>query len=386
MPTKRLYQNDSYLRSFSATVLSCEPAKNGWEIMLDQTAFYPEGGGQPADHGTLGDAQVLDVKNRGEEILHLTDTPLIPGSTVIGVLDFARRFDHMQQHSGEHLVSGLLHDAYGFENVGFHLGTEAVVIDISGPLGNEALEEVERAANEVVFADLPITVTYPDAQALQALAYRSKIEIEGQVRIVTIPTADTCACCGTHVARTGEIGLIKLCGAQSYKGGTRITMLSGRRAVAFAMREHQQVAAISALLSAKQPDIVSAVERLQQSEAAARQALGCRTAELLNYRAAAYAGERCPLVFEEALAPDDLRRYALRLLESGAEQCGVFSAKQNGFQYAVATAETQDLRAFGLALNKALNGRGGGKPPLLQGSVSATRKQIEAFWNEGAQL
>lgn len=384
MPTKRLYQNDSYLRCFSATVLSCEPAENSWEIVLDETAFYPEGGGQPADCGSLNDAQVLDVRNRADEVVHITNAPLAPGTRVTGKLDFARRFDHMQQHSGEHLVSGLIHAAYGFENVGFHLGTEAVVIDISGPLGIADAEKIERAANEVVFADLPLQVTYPDKEALQALAYRSKIAIEGQVRIVTIPTADTCACCGTHVARTGEIGFIKLCSAQSYKGGTRITMLCGRRAVEFAMREHAQVAAISALLSAKQPEIVPAVERLQQAEASARQTLGCRTTELLNYRAAGYAGQCCPLVFEEDLAPDDLRRYALRLLENGALRCGVFSAKEGGFQYAIAAAETQDLRAFGLTMNQALNGRGGGKPPLLQGSVCAERGQIEAFWKEGA--
>lgn len=380
MSTKRLYQNDSYLRVFSAAVLRCEPVKAGWQIILDETAFYPEGGGQPADRGTLGGAQVLDVKNLGEEVAHLTDAPLTPGTTVTGTIDFARRFDHMQQHSGEHLVSGLIHAAYGFDNVGFHLGADAVVIDISGPIGGAAAEEIERRANEVVFADLPLSVTYPDREMLQTLAYRSKIEIEGQVRIVSIPTADTCACCGTHVARTGEIGFIKLCGAQSYKGGTRITMLCGRRAVAFAMREHQQVAAISALLSAKQPDIVPAVERLQQAEAAARLALGSRTTELLRYRAAAYAGERFPLAFEEGLAPDDLRRYALQLLENGAERCGVFSAKEEGFQYAVAAADPQQLPVFGKALNAALCGRGGGKPPLLQGSVFAAREQIEAFW------
>ena len=207
--TEKLYYEESHLKTFKAKVISCEPCGEVYRAVLDRTAFFPEGGGQAADTGYLGDIQVTDVKEKNGIIYHTIAENIIPGTEVEGRIDWELRFSRMQQHTGEHIVSGLIHGRFGYDNVGFHLGEEVCTLDLSGPLTKEQLREIEYAANEAVFANIPVEICYPSKEELVSMEYRSKIEIEGQVRIVTIPGYDVCACCAPHVKRTGEIGLIK---------------------------------------------------------------------------------------------------------------------------------------------------------------------------------
>ena len=226
----KLYYDSAYIKEFEAQVLSCQEGKKGWEITLSATAFYPEGGGQPADTGLLGNVRVTDVHEKDGQVVHYTDGPLPVGEMVRGVIDWDRRFQHMQEHSGEHLVSGLIHQRFGYDNVGFHMGTDEVTIDFNGVLEWGDLMAIEEKANGMIWENLEISAVYPEKDELDAMEYRSKKELTGAVRIVSIPGGDVCACCGTHVERTGEIGLVKFLSMIHYKGGVRISLLCGKRA------------------------------------------------------------------------------------------------------------------------------------------------------------
>ncbi len=257
LETKKLYYEDPYLREFPATVLSCEPAGEAWKVVLDQTAFYPEGGGQPADHGVLRAAgreiPVTDVHEKNGAVIHTCAAPVEPGAVAAGALDWARRFDHMQQHSGEHIISGVLCRLYHCDNVGFHLGAETVTIDYNTDISWEQALEAERLANEAVWADRETEITYPSPAELAALDYRSKKELAGQVRIVEFPEADRCACCGTHVASAGQVGLVKVLSCQKFREGVRMEILCGARALRYLSGAYDQARAIGQRLSVKAP-------------------------------------------------------------------------------------------------------------------------------------
>ena len=237
METERLYEKDVHLRTFTAQVLACQAGKHGYHVVLDRTAFYPEGGGQPGDQGTLDGVAVTDVHTVDGEIVHYLEKPLAVGATVTGVLDYDRRFALMQQHSGEHIVSGLIFSHYGLHNVGFHMGRDAVTIDFDGFLTDEQLKTLELEANQAIWADLPVEVLWPDRETLAQLPYRSKKVIAGAVRLVRMGSVDLCACCGVHVAHTGEIGLIKFLSSQRFHEGVRIEMLAGAPAYAHIWRQ-----------------------------------------------------------------------------------------------------------------------------------------------------
>jgi alanyl-tRNA synthetase len=261
---KKLYYERPYVKSFEAKVLECRPGKDGmFLIILDQTAFYPEGGGQPSDRGTLGEVSVLDVREKSEEILHLTDKPLKEGSVVTGVIDWDRRFIHMQNHTGEHLLSGIVHKHYGFENVGFHMGKDEVTVDFDGVLTKEQLEKAEAEANDKIWQNVPVLESFPSKEELSNMDYRSKKELTGQVRIVEIPGGDICACCGTHVMKTGEIGILKVTGMKKYKGGVRVSMLCGKMAFMDYKKKQTSVSGISTLLSVKEAQVLDGVTKLK---------------------------------------------------------------------------------------------------------------------------
>lgn len=378
----RIFQNDSFCRRFEAVVTACTPSRGGWQAELSRTAFFPEGGGQPCDLGTLtaGDIRVnvLDVQEREGRVVHTLDGELPMGAAVTGEIDWARRLDAMEQHSGEHILSGTLHRLYGAENVGFHIGPDLVRMDMSIPLTAGQLAEAEAEANRVIRADRPVVVTYPTPEELSALTYRSKKEIEGQVRIVEMPGADVCACCGTHLATTGQAGLIKILSHQNYKGGTRLTVASGGRAFAALAEEHEALTRAAQLVSAKPLGLPEAVERLLAENLALKAARN----EAENHwfealAAAAVPGEVC-VVFADGLSGDSLRRLALACFEKGARCAAAFTGSpQGGFSYALAAG---DARPIAKALNEAFHGRGGGKPPLCQGSIAACdRAALEAF-------
>ena len=380
MRTEKLYDLDSHRRSFTAEVLSCTPCKGGWEVLLNQTAFYPEGGGQPCDHGTLGGTTVTQVQECEGAILHTCSSPLAQGSQVTGKIDWDRRFDLMQQHSGEHIVSGLIHAAYGFENVGFHMGQDRITIDFNGELNDSQLHDIEAAANDVVWRNLPVRVSYPDAKTLLQLPYRSKKALTGAVRIVEYPGVDLCACCGTHVAQTGEIGLILLLNCVKFRGGVRIDMFCGKRAVAYTRAVLSENHRISNLLSAKPLQTAASVQRMQDELAQAKYRVVELEDRLFAQISDSLLGTGDVLLFEPGLAPDGIRRFAVAAADASHGRAAVFSGSdEQGYKYALCWPDG-DLRQLCRDLNASLNGRGGGKAGFMQGSVQATRDEIQKFF------
>lgn len=384
--TEKLYEQDAYCRSFTAAVTECREGKLGYEILLDRTAFYPEGGGQPGDLGMLRTAEgeevlVWDTHEKQGEILHYAKQPLAAGTKVTGEIDWAHRFDLMQNHSGEHIVSGLIHQTYGYNNVGFHMGKSMMTIDLDGELSREQMGEIERRANEIVWQNRPVEIRIYGEEEVKAIAYRSKKELHGQVRIVTFPGADTCACCGTHVARAGEIGLIKLVSLEKFKGGIRMEMLCGGRALAYINEICSQNQQISVALSAKPLETAGAVKRLKESESAISYQMGALENQLFSMKAEQLKDAGDVLLFEENLSPEGVRKLTAAVMERCGGRCAVFSgSEEQGYKYAV--GETGgDLRSFVKELNQRLQGRGGGKSFFIQGSVAAKRKEIKAFFD-----
>ena len=379
--TVKLYENGPYLTHFTAPILSCVQGKKGYDVVLDRTAFYPEGGGQPYDTGVLGGVRVLEVHERGGLVVHTCAAPLEEGARTEGEIDWDRRFDLMQNHSGEHIVSGLAHARWGCDNVGFHMGSDVITIDLNTVLDEEDLRWLEGEANRYLWKDRPVQIDYPSPEALAALDYRSKKELTGQVRIVTFPGADVCACCGTHVASAGQVGLIKLLSVQKFREGVRIELVCGGRALRYLDRVFWQNHRVSNLLSAKPFETGTAVERLLEE----RDGLKLRLQALEEKRVTALA-RRCAglgdvVLFEEGLSPDALRRLCDAVLHTCGSKCACFSgADGQGYKYA-AGAPGGDLRAFVKELNGALHGRGGGRPDFVQGSVQADRKAVEEFLN-----
>ncbi len=377
----KLFENDSYLTRFTARVLSCAQGKKGYDVTLDQTAFFPEGGGQPYDTGTLGGVQVLEVHDRGGQIVHTCAGPLEVGSQVEGIVDWERRLDHMQQHSGEHIVSGLAHAKYGCDNVGFHMGSDVVTIDLNVELDQQQLEELELEANRYLWQDRPVQLLYPTADELERMDYRSKKAIQGQVRIVTFPGADTCACCGTHVRSAGQVGLIKLLSVQRFRDGVRIELVCGGRALRYVNAMVAQNRHISNLLSTKAAETGRGVERLLEENHQLKARLTAMGDARFRALAEQYTGAGDVLLFEEGLTPDGLRRLCDAVLNVCGGRCACFSGDDaGGYAYAVGQ-RGGDLRAFSKDMNQALGGRGGGKPDFVQGRVSAGREQIEGYFN-----
>ncbi len=379
METEKLFYQDAFLRRFTAAVISCTPAKHGFSVVLDRTAFYPEGGGQPADHGTLGAAAVTDVHEKDGGVVHTCTAALAPGEPVTGEIDWARRFDFMQQHSGEHIVSGLIHARYGYDNVGFHLGADAVTIDFNGPLSPDQLTEIERLANERVWADERAECFWPDAETLAALPYRSKKALTGAVRIVRFPDADVCACCGTHVLRTGQIGVVKLLGCEKFRDGVRLELVCGARAIDRLSAEREQNLQISRLLSAKPSGTAAAALRMQEELFAARARLAALEDESFRRRAEELRGKGDVLLLEAPMSADALRRLADAVGASCGGRCAVFSGSEGDWKYALVD-HGGDLRGLTARLNAALCGRGGGRNGLAQGSVRASGEEIQAFF------
>lgn len=382
METEKLYYQDPYLTTFTAMVLTCEPAKTGFLVTLDRTAFYPEGGGQPADHGTLGAAAVTDVHEKDGVIFHTCDAPVETGAAVEGSIDWPRRFDHMQQHSGEHILSGLLCSLYDCDNVGFHLGADTVTIDYNRELTWEQVLEAERRANETIWADTPVEITFPSPEALEQLHYRSKKELTGQVRIVTFPGADCCACCGTHVRRAGEVGLIKVLSCQKFREGVRMEILCGQRAYRYLSQVYDQDHAVAQLLSVKPQDTLAAVERQNAELTAAKQRMTELEDQLFSLRAQALTGRGSVLLVEPPMRPDGARKLADAVAKAAGGLAAVFAGEGNSHVYALVQADGGDITPLVKRLNAALSGRGGGRNGFAQGSVQADESAIRAFFHK----
>ena len=377
--TEKLYYSDPFLKEFTAAVLSCEQGKNGWQVALDRTAFYPEGGGQPTDFGTLGGAHVTDVREKEGIIVHTCDSELPVGDTVTGVIDWERRFDHMQQHSGEHIVSGIICARYGCDNVGFHLGKDIVTIDFNHDISPDDLPAIEAQANSFIWSDTPIDIRFLEGEALQQAEYRSKKFIPGTVRLVAFPGADCCACCGTHVLRSGQVGLIKLLSCQKFREGVRMELLCGKRAFDYLTGTWEQNLSVSRALSAKPMQTAAAVERLQgELESVKLRCAALETAACAR-KAAEYADKGDVLLLEGPMSADSVRRLCDAVLDTCGGRCAVFAGEDGNFKYAIGL-RGGDVRPLVKELNTALNGRGGGKPDFAQGSVAANEADIRAFF------
>jgi len=352
-----------------------------FETVLDRTAFFPEGGGQLADTGLIGTAQVLDVQETKEQILHYTDREVPPG-TVHCELNAEQRLCRMQNHSGEHIVSGLVHNAYGYDNVGFHMGEHCMTIDFSGELTREQLLKIERRANEAVRADLTVLATFPPEDVLKTLEYRSKLALTENVRIVEIEGIDRCACCAPHVSRTGEIGMIKLLDSERHRGGVRVSLVCGMDALADYRLRQDSATEISSLLSAKRDEIAPAVSRLKEERDHLKYVCAGLETELVSFLADAYPEqtEGNITVFRELSEPA-CRELVNRLVPKCSGIAAVFFGwNGSGVYRYIMGSRHVDLRAKAKEINAALHGRGGGKPEMIMGSMDATREQIEAFF------
>ena len=382
METEKLYYADPFLKEFTATVLDCQAGKNGYTVTLDRTAFYPEGGGQPADHGTLDGAAVTDVHEKNGVIFHNVDRAVEIGKTVSGSIDWARRFDHMQQHSGEHICSGLICGRYGCDNVGFHMGTDIVTIDFNADIPWEELLEIEGQANRYIQEDHPIDIQFHRGAELDAIDYRSKKPLEGDVRIVAFPGADCCACCGTHVLRSGQVGLVKFLSVQKFREGVRIELLCGQRALDYLSRTWEQAKTIGQYLSVKPVDAAAAVERLEGELSALKMRCAGLEEAVFAGIAAEQAGKGNVLLFQPPMKPDSVRKLADAVSKACGGLAAVFAGEGSHYAYALGRADGQDISAAVKALNGALHGRGGGRNGFAQGSVEAAQSAIEAFFKE----
>ena len=378
--TEKLYYIDSHLREFEAMVLSCEETKKGWALTLDRTAFFPEGGGQPADTGFIGEARVLDVHEKEGRILHYTDRPLPPGERFACAVDAEQRLRRMQNHSGEHIISGLVYREHGFDNVGFHMGPDCMTMDYSGELSWEQLREIERLANEAVRADLPLKIWFPEEQELAELLYRSKLDLKEGVRIVEIPGVDRCACCAPHVGRTGEVGLVKLLTAERHRGGVRVTAVCGMDAWERVTQYQESVTTISGLLSVPRDKTVSGVERALENLEKQKERIAALSMELARRLAESQPAAEGNLALFDSILDEVAQRELVNLLMEKAAVAAVFSGSEGeGWRYVIGSRSV-DLRKNARALNAGIQGRGGGSPAMIQGRAAADRESVLAFF------
>ena len=381
MRTEKLYYKDSYIKEFDAIVLSCEKQDNGvFALELDATAFFPEGGGQTSDTGVIGNVNVLDVQEKDNRILHYVDKEIGVGENVHCTLDFETRFRKMQNHSGEHMVSGTVHRMFGLDNVGFHMGKDDITIDYNGFLDRESILRIEREANRTVYANVPITADFPSKEELAKINYRSKKELDGDIRIVTVKDCDVCACCAPHVNRTGEVGIIKLLDAIKYKGGVRIHMLCGFDALEDYNKKYESVRYIANELSAKQDELREVFDKFSNDFASFRAEFSKLKSDFLAEKLKSIPfteGNLC--LFEKDIAPDALRRFCSDAADKCTGICAVFSGDEMSYNYVIISRST-DLSALRGEINSAISGRGGGSSEMLQGKASCTAEQAKAYF------
>lgn len=377
--TEKLYDRDSHIKEFSATVLNCEKSGENYAVILGKTAFFPEGGGQESDRGNIGVAAVLDVQIADGEIIHYTDRPLNIGEEYACTLNWDRRFRNMQNHSGEHIVSGIVHRLYGLNNVGFHLGAE-MTVDFDGAISEEQLLEVERLSNKAVWENVPIRAYYPDEKELKDLDYRSKLELTENVRIVDIEGYDLCACCAPHVKRTGEIGIIKILDSFKNKGGVRIFIKCGRDALQDYNDKYFNVRKISNLLSVKQNEAAAAVDRLNDENRELKFEISNLKKRLIAEKAKNFTPKSDKTaLFEENLDIKELQLFADALYKKSGGIRGVFSGKDGNLSFVICGEETA-LDLFFKCFKERFSVRGGGRNGMVQGTVLAAKNEIEGFF------
>lgn len=373
-----------YDTEFDAVVIDCTALdQNGttvYQVVLDQTLFFPEEGGQSPDKGTINGIPVLDVQIKKDVITHTLASALESGAAVHGSLDWNHRFSNMQQHSGEHIFSGLVHARFGYDNVGFHLSDQVVTMDFNGTISASDLADIEGKANQIIVQNLPIEITFPSKEELRSLDYRSKIEIDGQVRIVTIPGVDVCACCAPHVKLTGEIGMLKVMNCQSYKGGVRISILCGFRALTAFCEKNAVLSQLTAQLSSSQEGLPVAVKRLQDTVQALKAQLSNFQQEQLAATLASISSDQKDVIlFESSLDTPVVRNAVNDLVAAHDGICGIFVGDdENGYTF-ILGSRTVDCKEIAALLRQECQAKGGGSNIMIQGSVAASQEKLQTL-------
>lgn len=373
-PTIKLYENDSYIKEFTATVVSCEEKDGAYFVVLNETAFFPEGGGQDADKGKIGDADVLDVQIKNDIIYHKVNKSFNENEEVTCVIDWETRFSRMQNHTGEHIVSGVIHSLFGYNNVGFHMNDTLITLDVDGPLTEDDIKAVELKSNKAIYDNKKITAIYPTAEELPDYDYRSKLDITEGVRLIEIEDYDLCACCAPHVAMTGEIGIIKILSFIPYKKGTRIEMICGLLALNDYQNLHTSNKSVMNMLSAKRFEIAESVERIQSELSNSRAEIKKLMGEMASLKMEKHTNGNSVCVFIDGVSYDELRNCSNELIEE-FQYCYLFSnTDENNYIYVVSSKEN-NVRELVQNLNKAFNGKGGGRETYAQGKITAESKE-----------
>ena len=376
--SEKLYEKDAYISEFTATVTACVPLDNDFKIVLDKTAFFPEGGGQAGDKGTIADVTVFDTQIENDVIYHFATQPITVGNTVECKIDFDRRFNFMQNHTGEHIVSGIAHKLFGVNNVGFHLGEEFVTIDFDKEITREQLNQVEFLANQKVWQNLPVSAYYPNEEELKNTDYRSKKEIDGAVRLVKIKDTDICACCAPHVNTTGEIGLIKLLDTEKMRGGIRIVLKCGMFALNDYKNKYENISQISSMLSSKQENAFESVQKLDEKCTIANQRISELKKKIAEL-AIVSANESIKYIFVDDCDIKDLQVMADKLHKTFGGIRAVFSGSDLNYSFAIC-GEDAELQQFFADFKAKFTVRGGGRGGMVQGTVTAPQENIKNFF------
>jgi alanyl-tRNA synthetase len=377
--TRKLYYEDAYIKEFKATTVSIRPCDNGYDVILDKTAFFPEEGGQSSDRGSIGEARVLHAYEQDGVVHHLTDIAPSSGEVFCKV-DFDERFEKMQCHTAEHILCGIIHRLYGLDNVGFHLGDDEVTFDVNGVLTREELDRVEVIANNAVFSNWPIETLFPSAEELSQIEYRAKLDITEGIRLVKIGDVDTCACCAPHVAYTGEIGLVKILDFMKHRGGTRIWMVAGRRALMDYRARYENIKAISGMLSTPQLETADTLKSYMAENDLMRASLKQARLRIAELEAEKIESTDGSAVF---YLPDFTIPELIAFSNVANKKIGKITVALSGidgdYKYVI-SSNTTDLRAMAKDINSALSGRGGGRSEMIQGSFNASLEQIKNYF------
>ncbi len=380
--TRKLYDENSYATEFDAVVIKCEKSEKSYKIELDQTLFFPEEGGQSSDVGTLGCANITLAELSGDTIYHISDVPLCEGEAVHGKIDFAHRFRNMQNHSGEHIICGIAHSIFGYDNVGFHLGDDIVTMDLSGELTDDDIALLEQKANEAVVANHEVSAWYPTIEEIKSLDYRSKLDITENVRLVKIGDVDLCACCAPHVKNTGEIGIIKILDAMRHRGGMRLSILCGFDALNDYQRRHKEILSISNLLSVKQNECADGVKKLLSDMADLKAKLWEKSKQLvLSQIDGIEKTDKAICLFCTDATSEALRLAANKLKDKTSSLAVALSGTdEEGYNFVMAIDEGEISQMVKDATSH-LCGRGGGKGTMASGRFNSSKEEIEAYFN-----
>ena len=378
--TEKLYYIDAYIKEFDATVTDSFTEGEKHVVILDSTAFFPEEGGQSSDTGVIGDARVIDVHEKDGIIRHFVDKPLVKGEKYACKIDFDDRFEKMQCHTAEHIISGAIKRLYGFDNVGFHLGATEVTMDINGYLTREQLDEIELIANRAVFDNVPIKTYFPKSEELIALEYRSKLDLTENVRIVEVEGYDTCACCAPHVAYTGEIGLIKILDFEKHRGGLRINIAAGYRALRDYREKYSNVLKISAIFSEPQATVAKAAESFNSSYEDLKSRLKIAGVNNARLEAKLIENTDASLVYHcPHMSMDELREFVNSAKEKVGGILVALAGSAGDYKY-IMTSKSVDLSPIYKHINADLCGRGGGRDNMMQGSFATDFESIRKYF------